>query len=233
MVTPLSKKTRNQKSYIIEEVHKFGLCLDTREIFLHGYFDNGEEDPGVNYQMANTFLKNIRILESCGEDIIIIHQHNLGGYVHDGMMIYDAIANSTCHVLLIMHGIAASMGAVIPQAADTRVIMPNTMFMVHDGSSGGDVLTYKQVQSVSAYEREWYNITMGIYGGVCVHGDFFKTGGYDEDGVIKFIKKKLDQKEDWWLLSNDVVKYGFADAVWGDQNYENIEKIKVGINERG
>ena len=222
----ISKKTRTQKSYIIEETHLYNILLDTREIFLHSCFDV-EEEGGTDFRMANMFLKNLRLLESNGNGPITIHQHNFGGSVDCGFLIYDIISNSSCHIIIIMHGTACSMGSIIPQAADTRVIMPNCSFMIHDGNTGIEQrLTHKQSQSWAEIEEQERNIMLDIYCDVCSSGSYFRQNQATKSAIKKFITDKMDQKADWWLSPSDVVYYGFADAIFGSAGYENIETIK-------
>ena len=55
----LKNRDRVSKGYIVDEMHRYNILLESREIFLHGYIDSNEEDPGVEYRMSNNFLKNI------------------------------------------------------------------------------------------------------------------------------------------------------------------------------
>lgn len=222
-----SSKTRNQKHDIIEEIHNYSVLLETREIFLHGETDSDNGDSGVEFRMSNKFLKNIKLLEELGSDPIIIHQHSIGGNWFDGMLIYDSIYNSMCHVVVVMHGSAFSMGSIIPQAADTRIIMPNCAFMIHDGYTGIDSsLTYKQSKSWSDMESKIRDKMLDIYCSVCKNGHIFQKEQADEKKIRTTLVEKMSQKEDWWLFSRDVVNYGFADVVFGQEGYENIEQIR-------
>jgi len=228
--TLITKKGRNQKHDIIEEIHEYNIMLDTREIFLYGESDSEACDSGIDFRMANKFLKNLRLLESSGDNPIIIHQYSTGGEWHSGMSIYDMIHSSSCHIIFIMHGTACSMGSIVPQAADTKIIMPNCIFMVHDGYTGiNSDLTHKQSLSWNAMEVQTREVMLDIYCGVCVNGHLFQKEQADQKKIRKFIIDKLDQKEDWWLFARDAVRYGFADAVLGDDGYENIESIKESI----
>jgi ATP-dependent protease ClpP protease subunit len=217
-------KTRNQKSYIIEELHLYNILFDTREIFLHGALDS-EEDSGVDFRMANNFAKNLRLLENTGDDPIIIHQHSIGGCWDSGMMLYDLIINCGCHVICIMHGTACSMGAIVPQAADTRIIMPNCTFMMHDGDMSIEG-THKQVTSAVNMICACREQMLDIYSSVCVNGHFFQKEQADEKKVRQYIIEKMNEKEDWWLSSRETVAYGFADAVLGDDKYESFSNVR-------
>ena len=223
--TLITRKGRSQKHDILEELHDYNIFLDTREIFLHGEAGEDSGDSGVDFKMANRFLKNIRLLEQSGDDPIIVHQHSIGGDWSSGMMIYDAIMFCSCHVIFIMHGEACSMGSIIPQAADTRIIMPHCNFMIHDGSSNIDG-TYKQLQSSARLEEKMRDIMLDIYANVCCNGHFFQKEQADVKKAQKYIIEKMNEKEDWWLFAREAVAHGFADAVLGDHGYETIDNIR-------
>ena len=143
----------NNDKDLLYDLHNYGANLDTREIFLHNYYTSGDdENPGVEYKMSNTFLKNLRALELKSDKPIIIHMQSVGGEWSDGMAIYDAITMSKCHITMIAYGQAESMSSIIFQAADSRLITPNTYFMSHYGSSavGGH---YLNVQNWIKYEK--------------------------------------------------------------------------------
>ena len=61
-----------------------------------------------------------------------------GGSWPDGVAVYDSIIASTSPVTIIAYGYASSMTSVILQAADKRVLMPHTEFMVHFGHISDD-----------------------------------------------------------------------------------------------
>ena len=64
------------------EIHSYGLDEVNRELFLHGYFSNEEEELGVEYRMATTFVKNLRILDLDSSKNIFIHMHT---HIHHNM----------------------------------------------------------------------------------------------------------------------------------------------------
>jgi len=226
--TLITKKGRNQKHDIIEEIHSYNLLLDTREVFLHGEPGENSEDGGVDFRMANRLLKNIRLLEAAGDDPIIIHQHGIGGDWSSGMMMYDIIANCQCHVILVMHGDASSMSSIIPQAADTRIIMPNCIFMIHEGYDNLDG-THKQIISATKVLDKLRERMLDIYVSVCINGHFFQHEQADEKKVREYLVNKMNEKEDWWLLPKEVVLYGFADGVLGSEGYDNLDQIRNSI----
>uniref|UniRef100_A0A6M3KUV2 Putative protease n=1 Tax=viral metagenome TaxID=1070528 RepID=A0A6M3KUV2_9ZZZZ len=223
----LSKKTREYKSSIVGELHEYNILLETKEIFLHGYIGDTEDDPGIDYRSASNFIKNIKILESMDDKPIIVHQYSVGGSWECGMMMFDIINNSNLFIIFILHGVAASMGSIIPQAADLRVIMPNCCFMVHSGYTGiNSELTMKQSRSWIEWERHITDSTFNIYAEKCQNGLFFTEKQSTISDVKKYIKKQLDEREDWFLGSCEAVNLGFADGIYGQSGFEDINIIR-------
>ena len=99
----------------ISEAHDHDIIISSREIFLHGPIEDGEHS-GIDSPKTNKSLKNLQILDSINNNPIVIHQQSIGGEWESGMMIYDAIQQSPSSFIFICHGVAASMGSIIPQA---------------------------------------------------------------------------------------------------------------------
>lgn len=199
----------------LHDYHNYGCNINSREIFLHNHFiENGEENPGVEYKMSNTFIKNLRALDSKSSDQIVIHMHSVGGSWNDGMAIYDAISMSRCYISIIAYGQVESMSSIIFQAADTRYITRNTYFMAHFGQSGigGD---YQSVQNWIKYEKNICDIMLNIYANRCVKSPNFREKYAGKESISKvknFLNTKL-KSGDWYLSAEDAVHYGFADEI--------------------
>jgi ATP-dependent protease ClpP protease subunit len=210
----------------ISDVHQYGLDVKNREIYLHGYICNTDEDPGVEYRMTTNLYKNIRILDSISRDPIIIHMHSIGGNWSDGMAIYDAILLCKSYVTIIAYGQAESMSSIILQAADRRVLTPNAHFMLHYGSfsCASDHLTAHNYAKVDKKNTE---TMIDIYSQKCMLGKYFKESYTDlnQEKVKNFIKRKL-KDGDWYLEANEAVYYGFADYVLDTRRCKNIESLK-------
>jgi ATP-dependent protease ClpP protease subunit len=205
----------NADKDLLYDLHNYGANIDTREIFLHNYYGTNDEDnPGVEYKMSNNFLKNIRALEIKSDKPIMIHMQSVGGEWSDGMAIYDAIQMSRCHVTIIAYGQAESMSSIIFQAADRRLITPNTYFMSHYGSTGASG-EYLSVQNWVKYEKYICDMMIDIYAQSCIGGKFFKEkygSSPDVEKVKTFLLRKL-KSGDWYLNAEDAVHYGFADRI--------------------
>lgn len=210
----------------LSDVQSYGIDVKNREIYLHGYIANTDEDPGVDYKMAATFYKNIRLLDSVSTNPIIIHMHSIGGSWNDGMAIFDAISLSRSYVTVITYGQAESMSSVILQAADKRVMMPNAYFMCHFGSSGYSG-NYLDVQKGAVFEKKMTEKMLDIYSESCINGKYFKEQ-YEEptqEKVKNFLKRKL-KDGDWYLDANEAVYYGFADLVLSTRKFNSINSLK-------
>ena len=204
----------NNDKDILYDFHNHGSNIDSREIFLHNYYISGdEENPGVEYKMSNTFIKNIRALDIKSDKPILVHMQSVGGEWADGMAMYDAITMCRSHVTIIAYGQAESMSSIIFQAADARLITPHTYFMSHYGSTsaGGD---YLNVQNWVKYEKQICDIMLDIYANQCCNGMFFieKYGKGAVTKVKNYLSTKL-KSGDWYITAQEAVNYGFADKV--------------------
>lgn len=114
------------------------LDMETRTIYMGSVgktYDDGE--TGVDNFMAEYVIKGMHLLEQKDpEREITILMNNPGGDWYHGMAIYDAISTSSCYITMKVYGHAMSMGSIILQAADRRIMMPNSRFMIHYGYDG-------------------------------------------------------------------------------------------------
>lgn len=213
-------------SDFINDLHNHGVDVKNREIFLHSYIANSDEDPGVDYRMVSTFTKNLRMLDVISDSPIIIHMQSIGGNWNDGMAIYDAISLCKSYVQIIAYGQAESMSSIILQAADLRIMMPNAYFMAHYGSFGFDG-NYLDGNKYIDFQRRTTEKMLDIYTEAAKNGKFFKEkmGEVSEQKIKNYLKRKL-KDGDWYLNANETVYYGFADGVLSTRNYKNIESLK-------
>lgn len=211
--TPLAGKHKmNNNQDKLHDFHNYGCNIKSREIFLHNTYNSDDNlNPGVEYKMSNTFLKNIRSLDQESQEDIIIHMQSIGGEWSDGMAIFDAITMSRSKTTIISYGQAESMSSIILQAANKRLITPNSYFMCHYGSTeaGGH---YLNVQNWVKYEKYLCDVMIDIYASRCIRGKYFKDNSYDKDKVKKFLYRKL-KSGDWYLNAEEAVYYGFADRI--------------------
>ena len=218
--------TKKTPSELIHDVHNFGVNVDSREIFLNSHIADCEEESGVDWRMATKFNKNIRLLTSGvrSEQPILIHMHTVGGNWEDGLAIYDIIKSCTStHITIIAYAHARSMSSIIFQSADTRIFMPNSVWLMHMGDMGFD----GQAQSFEA-EAEWAKkdhdrmldiYTESAYGSIAYEGKSKKQ-------IKNFIDKGLRLKQEWYMSAREAIDHGYGDAVFGDSGHESMEAIK-------
>lgn len=206
---------------LLKDFHDYGANIATREIFLHNHYHTEDnENPGVEYRMSNTFLKNLRALDMRSDQAITIHMQSIGGYWEDGMAIYDAISMCRSYVSIIAYGQASSMSSIILQAADYRALTPNAHFMCHYGSTAINA-DYLNAMNLAEYERKICDTMFNIYAQRCVGGKFFyeKFGKKPSEKQVKqFLIRKFKQG-DWYLQAEEAIYYGFADAILKDWHF--------------
>lgn len=205
---------------LLKDFHDYGANIATREIFLHNHYHSEDnENPGVEYRMANSFIKNLRALDVKGESPITIHCHSVGGEWADCMAIYDAISLCRSYVTIIIYGQAESASSILMQAADYRYITPHAHFMCHYGSTDiVDGTEYLSAVNQAEFERKATNTMMEIYAQRCVDGKFFLEK-FGKKPSVKQVKQFLIRKMkggDWYLSAEEAVYYGFADAILSD-----------------
>ena len=118
-----------------ELFHETGLDLSSRTLFMGSeWVDVEGGEGGTDAIMAERVIKNLHLLENVSHRPITIIVNNLGGDEYHGMAMFDAIKQSPCSVTMIVRGHAMSMGSILLQAADERVMGPCATQMVHYGT---------------------------------------------------------------------------------------------------
>ena len=88
----------------------------------------------ITQELSQSVIKRLYLLDSSRLDQkITILLNSEGGDTTQGLAIYDAIKNCQSHVEVIVNGECYSVAAWILQAADTRLMMPNSKMMIHVG----------------------------------------------------------------------------------------------------
>jgi ATP-dependent protease ClpP protease subunit len=218
------RRSPSQRSELVNDVYTAGINIDAREIFLHSYIDSTDEYDEIDFRSASTFIQNLRILTLDKDEPILVHMITPGGDWNYGMAIYDAIDSCPCRIIALVYSHAFSMASIILQAADVRIMMPNADFMIHEGA-GKVENTCKGIISYAKKVNKENATMLSIYASVCKDGKAF--AGKTENEIKTFLQNKIDAKQEWYLNASEAVKYGFADAILGDEDYKTIEKIKV------
>lgn len=120
----------------IDKFYDYDLHPGTRTVYMGSVADDEEGETGTDYQMAERVIKALHILDAQADREITVIMNNLGGCWYHGMAIFDAIKSCRSHVTIRGTGHVMSMGSIILQAADKRVITPNSRVMIHFGTDG-------------------------------------------------------------------------------------------------
>jgi ATP-dependent Clp protease, protease subunit len=199
------------KRFVREEsdrFHDYSLYIPARTVYMgsEGYDGDGGES-GVDGLMAERMIKNLSILDAMSEDPIMIIMNNVGGDFYHGMAIYDAIKACRGEVTIKVYGHAMSMGAAILQAADHRILAPNSRFMIHYGTMGlGD--THARIFEKWAEESKKMNVE---YENILLN----KIHEKHPDFPRRRLQKMLDY--DTILTAQETISFGLADSIIGQE----------------
>jgi len=169
----------------------YSRLLNERIIFL------GED---VNEASANTIVAQlIHLAYADPKKDIKLYINSPGGVVNDGFAIYDTMQYITPDVQTIGIGLQASMGAFLLSggAKGKRFALPNSRIMIHQPSSGtqGKVTDQEITLKESIYLKKRLNEILA------------KNTGQ------KLAKIEQDMERDYWMSSEEAVKYGLIDEV--------------------
>lgn len=208
----------------INDIHTYNIDIENREIYLHSYISDVDEG-GVDYRSAIMFEKNLRHLNLISLDPILVHMHLPGGDWQDCLGIYDNIKASKSKVVIVAYAKVESSSTVLLQAADLRILSPNTNFLVHYGSISVDN-EHKAALSMVQWSEKESEKMIDIFTEKCMNSRMCKEKNWKRMMARKHIVSQLATKRDWILTAEEAVDYGFADGVLGTKKYPNIEYIK-------
>lgn len=128
--------------------------------------------------------------------------NSYGGSVTDGFALYDTLRHISeeggRQVTTVSLGITASMGGILMQAGDERVMTPSSVLMIHE-------ISYGTRGNVSSHDdtREFAEIISGRIADV-----FVPRSNMDREEFLKSFKRR-----DWWLSPAQCLDYGFIDRI--------------------
>lgn len=192
----------------VDKLYDYDIYLPGRTIYIGSTESNMElGESGVEAVMAERAIKALLLLDQKNEPITII-MNNPGGDWYHGMAIFDAIKGCQSHITMKVYGMAMSMGAVILQAADVRIMAPSSRFMIHYGTMGMES-THAKIFENWAEESKKLNKEMEqIF--------LAKIKEKKPKMTLHALRKMLDY--DTILTARETVDLGLADKVLGDDN---------------
>ncbi len=133
-------------------------------------------------------------------DITIVF-NSPGGSVIDGFALWDFLATlkkNGHHLTTVCRGMAASMGGILLQAGDKRVIGSESVLLVHEISfgAGGKI---GEVEDEVAFAKMLTQRVLKIFA-----------------NRTKMTARQIDAKwkrKDWWMDSDEALKLGFVDEI--------------------
>lgn len=186
----------------------YDVSASSRTIWLGD--ETSDDSEELNYKVAGKVAKALHYLESINLNPITILIHSQGGVVEDGMSIYDAISTCKCFITAKVIGSAYSMASVVLQAADHRVMTPNSKLMVHYGNSSiGEAhnkTLYRTAEEIKKLDRK----TESIY-----YQQILKKR---KDFTKQDLKKLLEH--DTYLSATQCLQLGLVDEIYNPQEGE-------------
>lgn len=136
-----------------------------------------------------------------GEDITLVI-NSPGGGVFDGLALFDFIQSlrrAGSKVITKSIGTAASMGGVLLQAGDERVMDKNALLLIHEVSAGGFGGKTSDVEDFQKLMQRLERRVLGILA---------------ERSTLTEAKIRARwKKTDWWLDADEALALGFVDRV--------------------
>jgi len=181
----------SSKIDIIRYTLDYKINIDTRTII--------SNTCDITHKTVDHIFTSLDALEYHNSDSIKIMMNNPGGDYYHGMAIYDRIKNSPCHITILVYGHAMSMGSIILQAADLRLMSQHATFMIHAGSAGEFEGTPSELESFAENSKKIEEATIAIYNKRC-----------------NLSKKDLREmyKTSKYFTAKETVEYGFADKIY-------------------
>lgn len=168
----------------------FSRLMQNRIIFLG--------DP-IDTNVANIVQAQLIYLEAMSDEDITFYINSPGGYVPDGLAIYDTMQFVKPDIQTVCTGMAASMASVLLVAGTKgkRKILPNGKVLIHQpwGEAFGtaDDLTI-EVNEINKDKLKLYGILS-------------KHTGQPIERIIE------DSKRDFWLNAEEALAYGCVDKI--------------------
>lgn len=173
--------------------------LEERRLFINGVIDDEVIDTIVYHILRyNREDKGVPILERVP---IKLYINSNGGDVYSGYGLISAITSSHTPIHTINQGTCASMAFLIFISGDKRYSMENSMFLMHEGFTGGFDNTSKmrdrmefETEQLEEHTRKF------VLNHTSIEEDFYKE------------KYRIE----WYMLPDEAKRYGICDHIVGE-----------------
>jgi ATP-dependent protease ClpP protease subunit len=143
---------------------------------------------------------------------ITILLNSPGGDVIDGMALFDHILwlrEQGHRVTIVVRGMAASMAGILLQAASHRVVGKEAWVLIHRAAFGAMGKSFEIEDKVKWVKRVEDRI-LDIFVARAAEA---KANGTAETPLTKAKIRNRWERADWWLTSDECIRYGVADEV--------------------
>ncbi|HSX39101.1 MAG TPA: ATP-dependent Clp protease proteolytic subunit [Candidatus Saccharimonadales bacterium] len=154
----------------------------------------------IDMAVANTFIAQLLFLESQDpKRDISVYINSPGGEAYSGFAMYDTMKHVKNDIVTINVGLAASAGALILGAGTKgkRYALPGSFTMIHQVLGGAE----GQATDVEI-EAKHMLVLRDMYAAAIAN-----DAGHEKKKVL------ADIERNYWMSSDDIVKYGLVDSV--------------------
>lgn len=172
-------------------------------------WDSSPDEHGIYYFFGEVDAMNVATAIDVlgmwsrrwpGKEFSIVY-NSPGGSIMHGLALYDFITElkSSGHKInTVARGMAASMGGVLLQAGDERIIGDNCQLLIHEASAlslGKLTEMEDEIKFVNKLQDRLLNILA------------------ERSTLTKQQIRNRWRRKDWWLDSKECIEYGFADRI--------------------
>lgn len=156
----------------------------------------------VNEKNVSGAMYHLTKMSRRSKDPITVWFNSPGGYVVDGLALYDfivGIREGGVEVNTVALGEAASMAGVLLQAGTKRYVGSNAHVLIHE-VAGGMVGKVSELKDEMAYTERLQKRLLAILA--------------ERSTLTAAQIARRWKKTDWWLNAEECVDLGFADGVY-------------------
>jgi len=182
---------------------------DSAEILLYDVI--GTDPWSGEGTSAKAFAETMNGFKS--KKSVTIRMNCPGGYVHEGLAMYNTLINHPAKINVIIDGIVASMATVVAMAGDSVTMAKNGLFMIHNpwGFCMGDADAMRLEASIMEKMKESIII------------------GYQRKSTLSAQALSDAMDAETWLNADGAKAAGFVDEISGEMKIAaSIDMEKFG-----
>lgn len=160
------------------------------KIFINGDIGTMGDDKGI--ELIDVITQVRKQPDATSYEV---HINSDGGIVDVGFDIYNFIKSLGLPITTIGSGTVASIATIIFMAGDTRIVKPNTQFMIHLPMGGVEYATSEEMEIISKQVKEIENKIIGFYS---------KNLGLNKEAIVPLLKNET------WLNAQQLLDLGFV-----------------------